>query len=63
MTYNELLEVADVAFDEYLPKMNGKTRRAFLDALFTELEDLGVLTVDDEVPEPLSQDNDEDDLY
>jgi hypothetical protein len=43
--------------------MNGKTRRAFLDALFTELEDLGVLTVDDEVPEPLSQDNDEDDLY
>lgn len=49
MTYDELTEVGDAVFDEYLPKVSAKTRKEFLDALFTELEDQGALDVDDEI--------------
>ena len=56
MTYEELTEVGDAVFEEYLPKVSQKTRKEFLDALFTELEDQGALDVDDEIV--LSDDED-----
>lgn len=60
MTYNELLEIGEVAFDEYLPKVSAKARRAFLDALFTELEDVAVLEIEDEItPDTTTESDDE----
>lgn len=56
MTYEELTEVGDTVFEEYLPKVSAKTRKEFLDALFTELEEQGALDVDDEIV--LSEDED-----
>lgn len=49
MTYEELTEVGDAVFDEYLPKVSAKLRKEFLDALFTELETQGALDCDDEI--------------
>lgn len=49
MTYDELVEIGEVVFDEYLPKVSGKQRKVFMDALFTELEDRGALDIEDEV--------------
>jgi hypothetical protein len=51
MTYDEMVEIADAVFDEYLPKANGKIRKAFCDALFSELEDRGSLEIEDQIPE------------
>lgn len=56
MTYEELTEAGDAVFEEYLPKVSQKTRKEFLDALFTELEEQGALDVDDEIV--LSEDED-----
>lgn len=49
MTYDEAIEVGDVVFDEYLPKVSAKQRKVFLDALFSELEERGSLEIEDEV--------------
>lgn len=49
MTYDEITEVGNEFFDEYMPKTGAKTRKAFLDAFLTELEDNGALNIDDEI--------------
>jgi hypothetical protein len=59
VTYDELTEVGNTVFEEYLPKTGAKARKVFLDALFTELEDLGALEVDDDIP---TGDGDDDDV-
>ena len=56
MTYEELTEVGDTVFEEYLPKVSGKLRKEFLDALFTELEEQGALDVDDEIVQSEDED-------
>ena len=61
MTYDEVVEVAEFAFDEYLPKAGPATaRKAFVDALLSELEERGALNLEDELPdEDYSEDLDE----
>lgn len=63
MTYAEMMEIGEVAFDEYLPKVSAKVRKVFLDALFTELEDGGALDIEDEVPSPDDVADPDDELY
>lgn len=58
MTYDEMVDIANVVFDEYLPKTNGKTRKAFCDALFSELEEQGTLEIEDDIPEDNGDDED-----
>lgn len=47
MTYAEIMEIAGSLFDEYLPKVSQKSRKAFMDGLLDELESDGCLTVDE----------------
>lgn len=49
MTYEELTEIGNAVFDEYLPKVSGKLRKVFLDALFTELEEHCVIDIEDKI--------------
>lgn len=63
MTYAELLEIGEVAFDEYLPKVSAKARKVFLDALFTELEDVGALEVEDQIGNEDDADPGDDEIF
>jgi len=47
MTYDEMLEIGEAVFDEYLPKTSARLRRSVLDTLFSELEDRGALEIED----------------
>jgi hypothetical protein len=42
-----MIEVGDAVFDEYLPKVSSALRQQFLNALLTELEEQGALTVEE----------------
>jgi len=48
MTYNEIVEVSDIVFDEYLPKVSAKLRKVFMDALLSELEERGGIELEDD---------------
>lgn len=56
MTYEEIVEICDAVFEEYLPEVKKKARRTFIDELLTELEFNEVLTVTPEAALDTDQD-------
>lgn len=51
MTYNEFETLGYEFFDEYAPKLSASARSKFLSAFATELEEQGVLKIEDTVDE------------
>jgi hypothetical protein len=62
MTYNEFETLGNEFFDEYAPKLSVSARTKFLSAFATELEEQGVLTIEDTVEEGDDTTLDEDEL-
>lgn len=60
MTYEEIAELADAVFDEYIPKTSPKVRRAFLDALVSELERQEAIDVEPPETDDFFEDDDND---
>lgn len=58
MTYEEAVEMCNMLFDEYLPKVAASTRRDFIDAMISEFENADALELEDGVP--LAEDDEDD---
>ena len=62
MTYEEIVEIADSVFDEYMPKATAKTRTAFVNSFLAELEDRNAIEIVDSLPDEEDVQESEDDV-